>query len=150
MSELFISTIALCITLLSMCFSACHQNSTEPNSTNNYQYTAYNPAGTAVVEGSLSLEFKDAVHITGGWHLFKIGNDENIGPQVGFGELTGTVENGNLYINLNPKFVDNNVFLTGTIVQDTIRGTWTWETFAGATARGAFKASKAYFTIRNQ
>jgi hypothetical protein len=71
--------------------------------------------------------------------------DENRpGPQIGKGDLRGSMkEDGELWINLNPDWVDHNVYLTGRYTgarYSDFEGTWVYSTFAGGIDGGRFEA----------
>ena len=121
-----------------------------------YAYTAYDSTGQALVEGTLWLAStpSDVSNIpdrlTGSWDLEAKQRDAKTGPQVGEGELEGTVslEEGEeeIQINLNPHIADDNVFLVGTYINDEsgdFVGRWFHEAYTNEPAKlpkGTFKA----------
>lgn len=107
-----------------------------------YSYTAYDSLETIVVTGWFTLEFQDSTNIEGEWHFKKVGNPENIGPQVGDGELIGQKDDSIVYIELNPQYRDNNVLLVGEISGNEYTGEWIWSTIIGVTNKGIFRAVK--------
>ena len=111
-------------------------------SENMYQYSGYDTLGVQIIEGSLFFEYGDSSSISGAWNFNVIGSPENIGPQTGEGEYIGTVENNQLWINLNPEWADNNVHLDGTIDGNKITGNWVYSGFAGSMNHGTFSAEK--------
>jgi len=111
-------------------------------SENIYQYFGYDTLGVQIIEGSLFFEYGDSSSISGTWDFNVIGSPENIGPQTGEGEYIGTVENNQLWINLNPEWADNNVHLDGTIDGNKITGNWVYSGFAGSMNHGTFSAEK--------
>jgi hypothetical protein len=70
------------------------------------------------------MNFTDSATISGKWHFRSIGSPTNIGPQTGDGNLVGGVENGRVWIELNPQFKDNNLQLTGTLQGGRYSGQW--------------------------
>jgi hypothetical protein len=106
----------------------------------NYNYTAYDSLGSIVAVGTLSFEMKDSTNITGVWEIKKVGDPQNIGPQVGKGELVGGLSDGTLWIELNPEFRDNNVFLQGKLEKNKYNGKWFYSSFIGLTNWGTFEA----------
>lgn len=119
----------------------CATVSDDSTALGTFRYTGYDQAGTAIVEGWLRLEMQDAVTVSGRWQLQAIGNPQNIGPQVGSGNLGGDLRNGQeLTLNLNPQMADNNVFLAGTYTPAEITGTWNWATMLGTVNQGTFRA----------
>ncbi len=132
--------------LLVVFLSACSTTSTTPNGSipaRAFKYTAYDSAGTRIVEGWFTLVFKDAATVEGEWNFKAIGDPQNIGPQMGEGELIGWLQDDNeIVIDLNPGWADNNVVLHGPYSLNEISGTWVWSTIAGATNQGTFTAVK--------
>ncbi|HED05906.1 MAG TPA: hypothetical protein ENI61_04395 [Ignavibacteria bacterium] len=107
-----------------------------------YSYTSYDTSGTAIVKGRFTLNYKDSLQIIGEWHFEKIGNTQNIGPQVGSGKLIGNVKQHRIWIELNPLFRDNNFLLIGTMENNKYIGVWKWISFSGITNHGTFEAEK--------
>jgi hypothetical protein len=108
-----------------------------------FQYTAYDSAGVKIVKGWFTLIRQDSTTFKGTWNFRKIGEPQDIGPQVGEGMLTGHVHDGDrIIIELNPEMVDNNVTLDGSYSRNDIVGTWSWSTIAGLTNQGTFRAIK--------
>ena len=105
-----------------------------------YLYTASDTSGTVIVEGWFTMEYQNSTEINGEWHFQKIGNPQNIGPQVGDGDLLGTKDSSRVQINLNPQYKDNNVFLLGEIEGHQYIGEWHWITIIGPTNKGDFEA----------
>jgi hypothetical protein len=117
-------------------------NTTEAVLEGNYNYTAYDSLGSIAAEGTLTFEMKDSLSITGEWEIKKVENPQNIGPQVGKGELVGGLNDGTLWIELNPDFRDNNVFLQGKLEKNKYNGKWFYSSFIGLTNWGRFEAQK--------
>jgi hypothetical protein len=107
-----------------------------------YRYAAYNEHGALAVSGWLGIEFDDAERLHGEWHFGIVGDASRMGPQTGDGILVGTVQEGRISINLNPQYVDNNVFLFGVTEGSAFKGNWTWISFVGLTSQGAFEATR--------
>ena len=111
-----------------------------------YFYQAFDTTGTAVIEGWLRLDLGKPENnvsylaVSGKWQLSKIGDPENIGPQLGDGKLQGTIEKNKIWLDLNPGWADNNVFLNGTIAKNQIEGFWNYSTFVGSVNGGQFTA----------
>ena len=123
---------------------------TKPFPVGDYQYTGYVRNGGKIVEGQLSIisvesrriRSEESIQIKGKWQFNKVGNQEKIGPQVGSGELTGSIIKGTVYINLNPKISDSNVILKGTIEGMRFHGTWSFNGYGGAINQGTFEATR--------
>lgn len=113
----------------------------EPGGTTfDHGYRAYDSSGNLMIVGTLKLVLSDSASVNGTWSTTQVAASDNVGPQVGTGKLTGTMSGKFVWLNLNPGWVDNNVFLQGTIADGRISGTWTWSTYAGISARGTFEA----------
>lgn len=142
------------ILTLSCCVLACAtpreiEDST-PSIKGDYQYTGYDKNGVKVVEGRLSItsveprriKSEESIQIKGNWELKKAGNQENIGPQVGSGDLDGSIITDEIYLDLNPNISDSNVNLRGTVEGKRFHGTWSFNGYAGAINKGTFDATR--------
>jgi hypothetical protein len=109
-----------------------------------YQYKAYDSTGALVVQGWFGLIMHDSTQVSGEWHFTKIDSASNIGPHFGDGNLVGDFTHKILSLNLNPDYIDNNVFLQGSIAGDTISGKWFWDGFPGVLNQGNFLAIKSF------
>lgn len=117
-----------------------------------YRYASFDEAGDELVTGSLRLEYEDTedaqypVRITGTWDLRQIKEGEQPGPQVGEGNLQGSVSaDGEVWINLNPDWEDNNVTLEGHFENGhmgNVEGRWIYSTFVGGINGGRFEAER--------
>lgn len=115
-----------------------------------YTYTGYNQAGNKLITGSLRITYektadtKYPISIKGMWNFKKFGNNGDPSHLVGEGLLQGMVNaEGQIFINLHPGWMDNNVFLNGCfkdIKYGNFEGTWTYSTYAGVTDEGSFQA----------
>ena len=113
----------------------------EPIPSGSFQYSAYDSTGTVLINGWFTLIIQDSSHISGEWHFRKINDLYNIsGPQTGNGQLSGFFHGKILSINLNPKFIDNNVILSGQLSRNEYAGIWNWISFSGISGAGSFKA----------
>jgi len=135
-------TIALYLVFfISLLLIHCRQ-SIEPVSPGTYHYTSYDSSGTVIVKGWFTMDLSDSSNISGEWHFKAISNSKNIGPQIGNGNLVGRVHDRQIWIELNPKFKDNNLQLVGKLFDDGISGRWLWISFIGVTSSGTFEAVK--------
>ena len=107
-----------------------------------FAYTGFDSTGVKIVQGWIKFEFDDSTSISGDWELDKIGNPQNIGPQVGSGNLMGSMVNDQLHLNLNPQYKDNNVFLICPYDDQKLIGTWNYAGFPGIINYGTFVAEK--------
>ena len=71
--------------------------------------------------------------VTGSWDITAVDgfSEEDIGPQIGKGELAGNIKDGQIRINMNPKIADYNIFLDGFYSDDGFGGSWSLSTFRG-------------------
>ncbi|HUN65798.1 MAG TPA: hypothetical protein VMW43_06810 [Bacteroidota bacterium] len=122
---------------------ACRSESTVgPVPSGEFHYRAYDTGGTLISTGYCTITFTDSVSVTGNWHFEKVDTPPNIGPQTGDGKLAGLLSGGMLSVNLNPGYVDNNVFLRGQFTGTAYSGAWSWSGFPGVINRGTFRAVK--------
>lgn len=105
-----------------------------------YRYSGYDREGGQIVKGFITIVHGDSTTITGDWQLEATGDPKGIGPQVGSGKLVGDVDGDQIWIGLNPDYIDNNVFLAGRISGSVISGTWEYVGFPGVLAQGTFRA----------
>ena len=143
----------LFILILFLSFVACTDKGDSPvdglqpgGVPDRYIYKAYNSKGDLAVSGTMTLVDIDSTSDSGTWSFVAVLPSEKVGPQVGTGRLTGTIQKSSIYINLNPGWADNNVFLQGTVSPDSITGRWMWSTFVGPTAEGTFRAMRVFTT----
>jgi hypothetical protein len=113
-----------------------------PGAEGSYLYTSYDTTGKTLVKGFFTVYKQDSLTLSGEWYFRKIGHPQNIGPQVGSGKLQGGIADDQIWINLNPEYMDNNLILTGVLENGRYRGQWEWVSFSGVTNHGGFKAVK--------
>ncbi len=125
-----------------------------------YTYAAFDSTGASIVKGTLTLHFKDTAEdtiayndrykyqITGSWKLESSHSKAETGPQTGSGDLSGSVgKDGTVWINLNPDWVDNNVFLYGRFKDqqhNDLEGKWMWSGFVGYINGDRFTALRVW------
>ena len=118
--------------------------------TGDYQYSGYSKQGDKIVAGRLSITSAEprrigaevSTELKGNWEFRKVGNEEKIGAQVGSGDLIGSVNKGEIYIDLNPNVRDGNVILQGTIEGSRFHGKWSLHIISGVTNQGNFEAQR--------
>ena len=109
----------------------CHPNSCSYSS------------GTEVVRGVIFVGIDDSGRVSGFWDLRQVDPGATmIGPQIGRGTLEGFSEDTSVWMNLNPEYADNNVFLYGTMSRAGIYGRWQYVGFPGVLSSGEFRALK--------
>jgi len=113
-----------------------------PQHAGTYQYSGYEGWGGLVITGLITLSAQTNP-VTGNWSLRQVGEPIGpIGPQIGEGELRGSLSGSQLAADLNPGWADNNVFLNGQLTGNTWTGLWSYSTFGGAVNGGPFTAEK--------
>jgi len=114
-----------------------------------FRYTAVSEdGGTAVrVEGIIRFQVVNQSELRGTWQLSLVqGSPERTGPQIGSGQLRGSVEGSiegtQVHVDLNPQYQDNNVFLEGRVMEaGRIDGYWSFSTLVGPVSSGSFVAT---------
>ena len=133
--------VSLGLILSVFLITGCSDDASSPN-TGQYRYTAYLNS-TLVVEGTIQIDSLNPQNVTGQWNFHAVGQPRNdIGPQIGSGNFTGSFDGSALTINLNPEMADNNVTLHGIFNANTIRGDWSFSGFAGIVNQGPFMAQQ--------
>jgi len=113
-----------------------------PVATGTWNYSGYDEFGSLVVTGKLYLSAQTN-RVSGRWDLLRVGDlTGEIGPQVGQDELEGWLNGTELMLNLNPGWVDNNVYLVGQLAGTNYSGRWAFSGFPGELAHGTFRAEK--------
>ncbi len=134
------------VSLFALILIGCKKDQpVEPIPSGAFQYMAYDTTGTLVVDGWLTIRIQDSTHVEGEWHFTKSTSASSVGPQVGDGHLVGVFERGMLSINLNPEYIDNNVFLIGQYTTISYNGTWSWSGFPGVFNGGRFQTKRQWF-----
>jgi len=97
-----------------------------------------------IARGKLAITSDDSLSVAGHWSIQAVGTPENIGPQIGEGELRGYWWYGRLLVDLNPGVYDYNVRLVGRYGYDGQRykGRWGYSTIAGVQNEGSFTAHR--------
>jgi len=132
------------------CYVANSSQAQKPFPVGDYRYTSYDDKGDKVVEGQISITSsekqrigaEEKTQLKGHWEFKKVGNQEHIGLQEGKGDLIGTLDNSQIYLDLNPGTADANVVLQGKGDAKGFRGTWSFNGYAGPLAKGKFEAIK--------
>jgi hypothetical protein len=108
-------------------------------------YVACDAAGHPLLVGRMSLNIATNGDISGTWRIgWAPGADQNadVGPQVGEGEVRGSLSEGRAYLDLNPGWADNNVYLSGALGPGGLGGEWSWSTLLGHVSGGNFMARR--------
>lgn len=117
----------------------CNGQSVGPAPPGAFEYKSYDSLGTMIAQGWMVL-IVDSARATGEWHFRKIGDPKNIGPQTGDGFFEGQLLQGQLDLDLNPQYRDNNVLLSGSYDGETFAGNWDYVGFPGVINQGRFSA----------
>jgi hypothetical protein len=96
-----------------------------------FKYSAFDTLGSVVTTGTLTLYRNDS-RLNGSWSF----------AQGGSGELLGSLTDGQIFLDLNPQFRDNNLLLQGTFTGNKFSGSWSTTGVAGVMATGSFIATK--------
>ena len=115
-----------------------------------FSYQSYDSLGSLVGVGWLTFEVTEIdsqIHISGTkfegeWHIKNLTDRQDVGPQLGDGELVGGPSDSRIWMELNPQWADNNLGLDGVIEDNRIEGKWYASSFPGVTNWGTFKAIK--------
>ncbi|MFO7889564.1 MAG: hypothetical protein R6V04_04420 [bacterium] len=106
-----------------------------------YNYVAYDSTEIKVAQGMLLLNFEDDI-INGEWDIKAVGSAQNIGPQIGSGNLVGSYSSDSIWVELQPQMCDNNLQLKGRLKDNSLAGQWIYISFIGPTNSGTFTARK--------
>jgi hypothetical protein len=124
--------------VLVLCFFvACADNGTSTSTTSlgDFDYRAFDVAGSVRTEGSITLIADDSI-VTGTWWF----NDGTSG------RLTGKKFDGKIDLNLHPDLVDANLLLLGTLDGNRYAGEWQQTGFGGVLEEGTFVATRKTIT----
>lgn len=113
---------------------------TNVDSNQSFSYTGYDSTGVKIITGTLTFFHDDSLTYSGTWNFRKIENPAKIGPQTGTGSFVGGLSDSLVWLNLNPNYADNNVFLIGELEPMRYRGNWQYVSFIGVTNHGTFEA----------
>ena len=109
------------------------------------RYDAYSDRFRPLLSGSFDLVVHEDSTVTGNWTITWVSGVDTttpVGPQVGSGALQGHVlPDTSVWLNLNPDFVDYNVFLSGAATAKGLSGRWGYSTIAGEQVHGRFTAT---------
>ena len=109
-----------------------------------YDYTAYDFANHAFIQGSLTFDAPLVEgNFAGSWHLQRTSSSTTapvggIAQQTGSGRFKGSLHSGNIELNFNPNVADDNVMLEGDLQNNQMHGQWDFCTYAGGKADGRF------------
>ena len=123
-------SLALIIVLIISCSEPNSPSIDNPNGIFNGKITLYDSSGTNPVQGNISLIRDNTTDFGGTWSLQ---NGQS-------GNLTGSINNMKVNINLDPNMIDDNTFLIGDLVGQSIEGQWFHSGVMGVNNKGTFVA----------
>jgi len=114
-----------------------------------YTFTMYGSGGAKVASGVMtvkSINAKDVnmPSISGTYTVTNWYVEDFPGKSSMNGEFGGNMdyEKGKIFVNMNPKIADANVFFNASIYSSFYQGEWNYSTFRGPTNRGELKITK--------
>ena len=110
----------------------------------NYSFKMIDSTGKTLVEGTISPKDFIDPNISG---LYTITNfvEGSFKSEINqSGNFTGILEEKTkkVFVNMNPKVADNNIFLRLEVFGNELKGTWEKSTMMGLKGKGNFSASK--------
>jgi hypothetical protein len=138
-------TRGLALGLLALVLGAGCEERRDLASGDLFDYKGFDEQGRAVIEGTLLFEVVGD-HVAGHWQLSSLVPESQVGPQIGQGSFDGSfvsdTDRSTVVLNLNPRQVDYNVFLNGTVEGRDFEGRWSLTTLVGETHFGRFEAER--------
>ncbi len=138
------SFILIFIFFLFLC--SCSTSNSTKNRTNEFKKGEYNfsfsdSAGSKLIEGTMKLD-TNAENFTGSYQITQKYVDNFPGLSTMQGSLAGTYSKAEnkLFINMNPKVADANIFINGKVFRNSLVGQWSYSTIIGVQAAGSFIA----------
>ncbi|TRZ64048.1 hypothetical protein D4R20_03255 [bacterium] len=112
----------------------------------NYDFVFTDSLNTPFLDGKMNLKVVDGDKVSGDYTMGNKYSDRPDGFSSLQGLLAGSVDSKNMsvFLNMNPKLADNNIFVNADIKQqDIIKGNWTYSTYTGTKRKGSFTAYKS-------
>jgi len=109
-----------------------------------YSFIMEDTAMVTLAEGTLNVtNIKDSA-ISGTYNFSKVYNSNFPGYSSMRGNFSGYINfsNSKVFLNMNPKVSDNNIFINLYITKTSLVGEWTYSTFSGVRSRGNFRVYK--------
>ena len=108
-----------------------------------YNFAFYDTAANKKCDGNLTLENAESNKIFGKYKVVNRSSDTIPGLNYTKGYYEGTVDTktGSIFMNMNPKIADANLFVNSILKADSLIGTWNFSTMKGIQSRGIFKAA---------
>lgn len=110
----------------------------------NYNFVMTDSTGNTILEGTMKPKSFEDPDFTGVFAVTQVVNDNYSSAIPQSGTFSGVLDEKNKkgFINLNPKFADNNTFLRFDVKEYEIKGTWEKSGMMGIREKGGFVATK--------
>ncbi|MGH2574414.1 MAG: hypothetical protein ACRDFC_01805 [Ignavibacteria bacterium] len=106
-------------------------------------FTIYDSTEGKIGEGILEIKKNDNNILSGIYKIMKYPDVfPDYWPKEGFFEGNYNSNDNKIFLNMNPKLADNNVFINASRQNDSLFGKWSYSTILGESASGVFKAGK--------
>lgn len=132
-------------------FAGCTSSQSSDNQIQlaDYNFTMYGQGGAKIADGvftvkNITVKDVNMPSITGTYTVTNWYTDDFPAKSTFNGEFAGNMdyEKGKIYMNMNPRIADANVFFNATIYSSFYQGEWNYSTFRGPTNRGELKITK--------
>jgi len=133
------------LVVVSAAYFGCSGNGNKPSSVSeeNYKYSFSDTSNISFIEGKMKL-LVNGESLTGEYTIDTSFSESPSGLSSLQGILSGNIEDKGkrIFLNMNPKHADNNIFVYADIVPDSIKGYWVNSSIVGIKAKGNFIAVK--------
>lgn len=135
-------------TSLIFCYSCSSSDSSKHHNLKNnefkkgdYNFSFSDSLGSKLIDGTMTLD-TNAENFSGSYQVTQKYVDSFQGLSTMKGMLSGTYSkmDNKLFINMNPKLADANVFINGKVYRDSLVGEWNFTTMMGVQMKGSFIA----------
>jgi len=132
-------------------FAGCTSSQSSDNQIElaDYNFTMYGQGGAKIADGVMTVKnitMKDVnmPSISGTYSVTNWYTEDFPGKATFNGEFSGNMDytKGKLYMNMNPRIADANVFFNASIYSSFYQGEWNYSTFRGPTNKGEVKITK--------
>lgn len=130
--------------LAGLYFYSCSSSGNSPSPFIKYNFILLDSNSSKLSEGVLFLESAVSKKFSGNYKVNKMFVDKVDGLSSK-GKLAGTVNDSTqtIFINMNPKIADANLFISAKPAGDSLNGTWMYSTLMGTKSKGLFKSVKS-------
>lgn len=134
---------------LIFCYSCSSSDSTKSHNIKNnefkkgdYIFSFSDSLGSKLIDGTMTLD-TNTEKFSGSYQVTQKYVDTFQGLSTMKGILSGTYSKADnkLFINMNPKLADANVFINGKVYRDSLVGEWNFTTIMGVQMKGNFIAT---------